>query len=245
MKTIEGTNWTGKCWICCKNTKMKQTCPLCLYTFVNQYAADKNRSFVQCRRCRLVFVPWVHHVTPAAEKAQYDLHQNSPNDPAYRRFLSRLFRPMIARLGPGAAGLEFGSGPGPTLSVMFEEAGYHMQIYDPYFADQPGVFKKKYDFITASEVVEHLREPGRDLDKLWHCLKPGGWLGILTQMVKNPSAFKTWRYIDDPTHICFFSIATFKWQAQRWGVPVYFTGKDVVLFRKKTYFSAGAVSGQD
>ena len=31
---------------------------------------------------------------------------------------------------------------------------------------------------TATEVVEHLRHPGKELDRLWSLLKPGGNLGI-------------------------------------------------------------------
>jgi len=52
--------------------------------------------------------------------------KNSPDDPRYRAFLSRLFIPLNERIAPESCGLDFGSGPGPTLSVMFEEQGHTM-----------------------------------------------------------------------------------------------------------------------
>jgi len=45
-------------------------------------------------------------------------------DPRYRRFLARLAEPLIAHLPKGARGLDFGCGPGPTLSLMLREAGF-------------------------------------------------------------------------------------------------------------------------
>ena len=56
----------------------------------------------------------------------------------------------------------------------------------------------------------------RKLDSLWHCLAPGGWLGIMTKRVRDQEAFRSWHYIDDPTHIAYFSEATFRWLTERW-----------------------------
>ena len=42
----------------------------------------------------------------------------------YRKFLSRMFKPMMERIEPDSYGLDFGSGPGPTLNLMFEEEGH-------------------------------------------------------------------------------------------------------------------------
>ena len=79
-------------------------------------------------------------LSPKEEKSEYDLHENSSDDPGYRRFLARLFDPVSHQLAPNSYGLDFGSGPGPTLSVMFEEAGHSMEIYDPFFAPETIVF---------------------------------------------------------------------------------------------------------
>lgn len=207
-------------------------CPLCSGKRISPYHRDKSRPYHRCGTCELVFVPAAYHLPADKEKQRYDLHTNNPDDPGYRRFLSRLFLPLNRRLSPGSFGLDFGCGPGPTLSVMFAEAGHRMALYDPFYADDPAVFDQSYDFVTATEVVEHLRVPGKELPRLFHLLKPGGYLGIMTQMVIRREAFETWRYIDDDTHIAFFSRPTFKWLAMRLGAELTFAEKDVVLFRR-------------
>jgi hypothetical protein len=183
-------------------------------------------------RCLLIFVPPGQHLAAKEEVAEYKLHRNEPDDPEYRKFLNRLLRPLSQHLAPASEGLDFGSGPGPTLSVMFTELGHRMTIYDPYFSPAPHVFEKQYDFSTASEVVEHLRRPESDLNRLWAGLRPGGWLGIMTKLALGETAFARWHYKNDPTHIIFFSRATFEWLAENWQARLIFVGRDVVLIQK-------------
>lgn len=209
-------------------------CPLCKATNVSKTCQDRWRDYFRCATCKLVFVPPVHFLSAEEEKSRYDLHQNSPGDKDYRQFLSRLFIPMRQRLMPGSHGLDFGSGPGPTLSVMFEEVGYSMEIYDYFYAREPSLFEKRYDFITATEVVEHLHDPKKDLDRLWTCLKPGGNLGVMTKLLPDSDDFAHWRYKDDPTHICFFSRSTFEWLAAYWQTELTFADQDVILFNKSS-----------
>ena len=214
-----------------------QICPLCEGADVSNYYRDKVRGYLQCGTCQLVFVPSYEHLSAVEEKAYYDLHENRPDDPGYRKFLSRLFDPLIARLPPNARGLDFGSGPGPTLCRMFSEAGYEVALYDPYYAAEISVLSTQYDFITMTEVVEHLAAPGMELDRLWNCLSPGGWLGIMTKRVRDPQAFRRWHYITDPTHVSYFSEATFQWLVARWSTQqtraaLFVAGADTVLIRK-------------
>ncbi|ATJ83543.1 class I SAM-dependent methyltransferase [Halomonas beimenensis] len=212
---------------------MMQTCPLCASADHAPYHRDARRDYLQCRQCDLVFVPSHQRLSPAEEKAVYDQHENSPEDAGYRRFLARLFDRLAARLAPGARGLDFGAGPGPTLSVMFEEAGHPMAIYDPFYAPDERVLTGRYDFITATEVVEHLFAPGRELGRLAGLLAPGGWLGLMTKRVRSAEAFTGWHYILDPTHVCFFSEATFRWLAERLDMAVTFPADDVVLLQRR------------
>ena len=184
-----------------------------------------------------MFVPPAQHLSATDEKAYYDLHENHPDDSAYRRFLDRLFTPLNQRLAPNSRGLDFGCGPGPTLSKMFEGAGHSVTLYDPYYAPDRSVLTARYDFITLSEVVEHMAEPGNGLDRLWTGLAPGGWLGIMTKRVRDQKAFRAWHYISDPTHIGYFSEATFRWLVGNWssmGIPatLVIAGNDVVLVEK-------------
>jgi SAM-dependent methyltransferase len=215
-----------------KPDSINQTCPLCKAAGASNFYQDRRRDYFLCPTCKLVFVPAVYFLSAEDEKARYDLHQNAPTDQGYRQFLSRLFLPMKEYLNPESRGLDFGSGPGPTLSVMFEEIGHTVAIYDHFYAMKPSVLKQQYDFITATEVVEHLHNPRKELDRLWACLKPGGNLGIMTKLVHDCEAFARWHYKDDPTHVCFFSCSTFEWLATHWLAKLTFADKDVILFYK-------------
>ena len=115
---------------------------------------------------------------------------------------------------------------------MFEEAGHVVSVFDAFYADDASVFETRYDFITASEVVEHLHRPRQELERLWGCLRPGGVLGVMTKRVLDEAAFSRWHYRNDPTHVCFFALQTFRWLADHWGARLEVAGDDVVVFEK-------------
>jgi len=208
-----------------------RSCPLCRTSEGKPFYRDR-RDYYRCPVCYLVFVLPDQFLSPQEEKAEYDQHENSPDDLRYRQFLGRLFGPLTERLAPNSCGLDFGAGPGPTLSVMLEEAGHSMEIFDPFYAPRNDLLKQQYDFITATEVVEHLHHPRRELDRLWTCLKPNGLLGIMTQCVIDQKKFSSWQYKSEPTHVCFFSIETFQWLENHWSAKLTVLDKSVVLFTK-------------
>lgn len=157
---------------------MENSCPLCLEKRVlEKFDSDNSREYWLCGNCSLVYVPQKFHLSSGDEKFRYDAHQNSPHDPQYRRFLSQLFLPMQELLAPNSRGLDFGSGPGPTLSVMFIEQGHHVDCYDKFYARDESVLSNQYDFITSTEVFEHLENPRQVMEKLTRCLRPGNCWG--------------------------------------------------------------------
>lgn len=181
--------------------------------------------------CDLVFVPEKFHPTDDEEKTRYDFHSHSLLDSGYRNFLNRLFQPLEKVLPPGASGLDFGCGSAPTLSVLFEEAGFPCANYDLYYANDPAVLETRYDFVTCSETIEHFRRPHEEFEKLLGLLKPGGRLGIMTQLRDDAPEFSTWFYKDDLTHLCFFSKKSFQWLETRYGLRAEFHPHGVVIFQ--------------
>jgi hypothetical protein len=213
-------------------TRLMQ-CPLCESVGCSTlFHSDKNRKYHRCSICDLIFVPPSQLLSWEAEKAEYDKHQNSPDDLGYRNFLSRLFLPIQERIDSGSHGLDFGSGPGPALSVMFEEEGHRVRLFDPFYAPDTEPLTGKYDFITASEVVEHLHNPAEEFELLWSLLKSGGWLGIMTKLALDKTAFAKWHYKNDPTHVRFFSKKTMEWLGEKWQAKPVQIGSDVILFQK-------------
>ena len=211
---------------------MKQeNCPLCSDAS-DPYCTDRQREFFRCPKCDLIFIPKHQHLPPEEEKSRYDFHQNDPNDSRYRNFLNRLFQPLENKLSPGAGGLDFGCGPGPTLSLMFEEAGYDCAVYDLHYANNPAIFDQTYDFLTCSETMEHLYKPREEFERFLTLVKPGGWIGIMTQLHdKTHVPFERWYYKDDDTHVCFFSKKSFQWLEKAYGLRVEFHSDSVVLFQ--------------
>ncbi len=208
-------------------------CPLCCSRQNRLFFQGKDRPFYQCHVCLLVFVPASHYLSIEAERGHYRQHDNHPEDPGYRAFLSRLCVPLCKRLAPHSSGLDFGSGPGPTLSVMLEETGHKVAIYDPAFAPDMLVLNRQYQFITATEVVEHLHTPGKILNQLNAILLPGGWLGIMTSLAPDKRRFPDWHYKNDPTHVCFYSSETFGYIAHRFHYDLEFLEGNVILLKKK------------
>lgn len=194
---------------------------------------DRRRPYLRCGDCALVFVPPAYHLNRESERAEYDLHENNLEDPGYRAFLSRLAGPLIARLEPGARGLDFGCGPMPALASMLREAGFAVSVYDSFYMPDPSALAGRYDFICATEVVEHLHRPGPELARLWALLVPGGWLGVMTKLVRDEAAFRNWHYKNDPTHVCFFSELTWRWWAREQGASLEIIGADVILLKRQ------------
>ncbi len=207
-------------------------CPLCTGSAAS-YGRDNRRHYFICSVCNLVFVPPSEYLSLNAEKAEYDRHDNQLDDPHYRKFLGRLFDPMCERLAPPSLGLEFGCGPGPALAKMFQEQGFEVSLYDTFYFPDKSVLEQTFDFITATEVVEHLHQPFNELSALWSCLGSGGTLGLMTKLVKNRDAFANWHYKNDQTHVCFFSSNTFSWLGEKLSAKVTFIGADVVLLTKQ------------
>ncbi|MDF1881339.1 class I SAM-dependent methyltransferase [Sulfurimonas sp. MAG313] len=185
-----------------------------------------------CHTCCLVFVSKEEYLDEKSEKARYDLHTNSSEDKNYRIYLSKVFNPVQERIKKGYCGLDFGSGPGPTLSKMFEEAGYKMNIYDHFYAKDEHVLYEGYDFITSTEVVEHLYSPKEVLDALWTIVKKDGLLCLLTQVYPSQENFSKWYYKNDPTHVCFFSDESMRFMAKKWKASLEIVHKDVFIFKK-------------
>ncbi|MBB3060764.1 class I SAM-dependent methyltransferase [Microbulbifer rhizosphaerae] len=211
---------------------MSTHCPLCRQTAAQPYHCDQFRSYRQCANCALVFVCPEYHLNPAEERAFYDLHENSLQDSGYRRFLDRCAQPLLAELPPASEGLDFGCGPAPLLAQILREGGHRVHSYDIFYAPDPQVFAREYDFIAATEVVEHLVDPRGELERLWARLRPGGLLSLMTKLVISRERFASWHYIRDPTHICFFSWETFRWLAQLLDAELEFVDQDVIFLRK-------------
>ncbi len=211
-------------------------CPLCGcspavdFLTPEQDVLDR-KAYLECPECRLVFVHPRFHLSLEEEKARYDLHTNHPGDEGYVRFLQRLTLPLISRLQAGAEGLDFGCGPGPTLSVIMSREGFSVADYDPLYFPDKSLLERQYDFITCTETAEHFFKPGLEFEKLRRLLRPRGLLGVMTDFMTEPERFPAWHYRRDPAHVCFYRRETFEFLASVQGWQADFPAPNVVLLK--------------
>jgi hypothetical protein len=208
-------------------------CPLCHGESLEPVEGVPE-SHAHCLLCDLRFLRPELRLEPAAEKQRYMTHNNDVNDPGYRDFLEPLAKAVQKRVMAGGAGLEFGCGPGPALAARLGEHNYSVTLFDPFFHPDPSALANRYDFITASEVAEHLYFPAEEFARLAGLLKPGGWLGLMTWIYEPEIDFANWIYRKDPTHVAFYSQRTFTWIAGRFGFQSpEFEGPRVVCLHTK------------
>lgn len=207
-------------------------CPVCHAAPLAPFAEVEGRRYHRCPHCLATVMDPACRLDAAAEKQLYDLHQNRPDDPGYRRFLSRLAVPLLPHLAPGSRGLDFGCGPGPALAAMLAEQGFAMALYDPFYADDAAVLAVQYDFVTCTEAAEHFFEPRREFARLDRLLRPGGVLGVMTRLLSAEQDFARWQYRRDPSHVVFYQPATLAVLARQFGWRLALPAPDVALFFK-------------
>ena len=169
--------------------------------------------FFSCPTCKLVFKDARAWPAPEAEKNHYLTHENSSGDPRYRSYIERQLQPLLPFLKPGMRGLDFGCGPARTLEEVAKAKGFECASYDPYFHHEPRVLAQKYDFIVCSESAEHFYSPMTEFMRLRALLLPKGYIAVLSAW--PPENFERWHYHRDPTHVVFYSEATFDWLARQ------------------------------
>ncbi len=88
--------------------------------------------------------------------------------------------------------------------------------------------KKSFDIITMFDVIEHLGDPGQDLEKLSTYLKDDGILLIATGNAESLSAKilrRRWTFYTPPQHLFFFTKKNFETLLAQYGfTPIYWFG---------------------
>ena len=187
------------------------SCPLCQSSPLYSIRTQLKRSFFRCSNCDLVFLNPSERLSTLEEKARYETHENDVTDTKYQEFVSPLVNWITGQLPRGSSGLDFGAGTGPILATELEKHGFKMDKYDPFFWPDQAPLGKSYDFVVASEVVEHFADPKKEFELLKRLIKPGGILGLMTLLHDAKTEIENWYYLKDPTHICAYSEKTFEW----------------------------------
>jgi hypothetical protein len=206
-------------------------CPLCS----NESLPSIIQTF-DCSHCGLKFKDPNILLSNKEESDRYQTHQNNPDDQGYKNFLNKLIIPLEKFLSKETfLSLDFGCGPGPTVSLLLEKFGADTYDYDPLFFPKNELLKPfLYDVVTSTEVVEHFHHPKADWQLLTSLVKSGGLLGIMTQFLKPETDYAKWWYKNDPTHVVFYTEKTFDYLSEYYGLEKVFCDEiSVIIFRKR------------
>lgn len=206
-------------------------CPLCGAGDGFERVEDvRHRWHRVCGACGLIFVEDEFLPSAGEERARYAKHRNGPHDAGYVSFLRQAVEASAGVLPMGGRGLDFGCGHTPTLRGLLETEGFSCEVYDSFFF--PQMPEGPFEFIFATEVVEHFHVPSRDWRKMAGLLAPRGWLIVMTAPWTTLEEFRTWGYASDGTHVCFYRWETMEWIARAFGMELRATENPrVFLFR--------------
>jgi SAM-dependent methyltransferase len=205
-------------------------CTLCDGTQLNILKSNFDKIFFECELCGLIFTDPSTRPDSALEIERYNLHKNDPNDPNYRKFLSKVTTPLLSYLTKDMIGLDYGCGPGPAIDKIFAEHGIAVKNYDPYFAPLEFTESQQFDFIVSTETIEHFYNPQKDFNKISKLIRPGGYLAVMTEVFDNTIPFDSWWYAKEPTHVSLYQPKTFEWIAKYYNWTILVPSENVRIF---------------
>ena len=194
------------------------TCKLCLADGCVSVPSGRGRTFLHCPACGLIFVPEAEWISPEAERARYDSHNNTVENAGYAKFLGEVVT-QVAALSPKPARiLDFGCGENAVMTGLLTSAGFSCAGYDPVYADRVDR-SGSYDLVILCEVIEHLRDLRGECQRLKEFLGDGSRVLIRTRLYPTPEGICNWWYSRDKTHINFLAERTFVTVAGLVGKP--------------------------
>lgn len=211
-------------------------CKICGENTIKIHHEKMKIDYFNCYNCQFIFKDDKYILSPEEEIKRYNTHNNSINDPKYveyfYKFLNNALFPFVEK---GKKGLDFGSGPSPVLAeILKRNHDFDMDIYDLYYSPEKIYVGKTYDFITTTEVIEHLESP-MDYFKLFNkLLNDDGILCVMTLLhPKDIQKFINWHYIRDKSHISFFTLETMEYIGEKTGFEIIYSDNTRYITFKK------------
>jgi hypothetical protein len=208
-------------------------CKLCGSSDNHCYYKDKVREYIHCNTCRLIQVPQVFEISKQDEIDRYKLHTNTDDKDGYILYLQDIVN-LVRIVAPIGHILDFGAGEHAVLTELLKKEGYHADPYDPHYSSIAELPDKKYDIVILCEVIEHLRFLKNELMLIRNLLSAHGCVILRTQLYPETlDSFRKWWYIQDKTHINFFSRSSLEYVASVLGLRVIATEKKDIFVMTK------------
>jgi len=179
-------------------------------------------------------VPRRWHLSHEEQRARYLLHENTIDNAGYVERFNRFIALLRENAPPVRLVLDYGCGPAPIFVELLRRAGYDAVGYDPFFAPDADL-SHPFDAVVSIETFEHFSDPKAELTHIASLLWPGGRLAIMTMFHKGAETLKDWWYIRDPTHVAFYSPATFRFICSNYGFhPLLIDNDHIAILGRKT-----------
>ena len=196
--------------------QVKMNCLVCYSQNLKMIQLEVKGSFWGCLDCEYVFKDAKQRLILKDETQRYREHNNDLNDSRYLEYLLKTFNKISTYLSGDEKVIDYGCGPTKGLEKALEKTGYDVTSFDPIFFPKNLDKKVQADVIFCSEAIEHSYEPIKVFDH-WEALISGkGWVTLRTAFHPGLDHLKGWWYLNDPTHVGFFSEATWKWIAEKY-----------------------------
>ena len=210
-------------------------CRICLHETKRISDEPFGIDYFQCLRCDFIFIEEGAVPSREQEKQEYLMHENTRENTGYVHMLENFIEKCVSPYKESVRTvLDFGCGPGPVLAELLREAGYETDIFDPFFFPEKTWQGRQYDLITATEVMEHIRDPMESFKHLKEGLREKGKLAIKTLFHPGDAQrFKNWWYRREVSHISFYSQVTISHIARQLGMNILMTdGKSCFVLGK-------------
>ncbi|MGM0608073.1 MAG: class I SAM-dependent methyltransferase [Candidatus Muiribacteriota bacterium] len=206
-------------------------CKLCGDNIKSSFGILNKRKFYLCDKCELLQVDYNYLIPLEQERKRYLSHNNFIKNEGYVNFLNRLIKPAVKFINSDMYGLDFGCGHTKVLEALLKLKGLKVDSYDPFFFKE--LKREKYDFIFASECFEHFHNPEKTIRFICDLLSKNAYLFIMTKFQPTPDKLKTWFYLNDPTHVSFYSMESLDYICKKFGLRMIFCDNENLAFFKK------------
>lgn len=201
-------------------------CPLCGSHKTEPFAEQDGYNFERCRRCRFVYLD------PMPGDAQLAALYNEVGGPdtylAKRRSRTRRAHMKLLRFLPYAFAkdvLDIGCGGGIMVSALgriarravgidisegaiaFARATFPRHAFVCADYRETDLASDSFDFVHASEIIEHVNDLGAFMAFLARVTRPGGHVYVTTPDIGHkalPSDVRQWDVFSPPRHLQFF-----------------------------------------
>lgn len=190
-------------------------------------------SYVACGSCGFLFTRHFDELTDAEMGRRIYNEEYIRVDPDFARerpdYISRIIAGNLSGMKAEIFNLDYGGGAGRLSELLVAQGFAGSDVYDPHFSDAP-VPSRRYELVTAFEVVEHSRDPLGTFRDAMSFLEEDGALLFSTQLAGRGTAPDWWYIAPRNGHVSLHTERSLRHLARECGAAYLPLGAGLHLF---------------